>query len=68
MLLKLIYVIKVVQHLLSRPAHHILNLAEMHEINLLAAYLATHLNMEAYYYSEGLLAPSPSHSGGSISN
>ena len=52
-LLKLIYIIKVVQHLLSRLACHILNLAKKHGITLIPAYKPTHLNVEAISQGEG---------------
>ena len=38
---------------LSRLACYILNLANVHGINLLPAYLPNHLNVEADYHREG---------------
>ena len=38
---------------LSRLVCYILNLAEMHGINLLPAYLPTHLNVASVYHREG---------------
>ena len=40
---------------LSRLACHILNLADMHGIIVLPAYLPTHLNVGADYVSQGRL-------------
>ena len=56
-LLKLIYVIKVVQHLFfpSRLAYHLLNLAEKHGITLIPAFIRTNLNVEGDYLSWGRL-------------
>ena len=57
-LLKLIYVIKVVQHLfLSRVACYILNLADKNGINLIPSYIPTHPNVEADYLCQGGLVP-----------
>ena len=40
----------IVSLFLSRLACHILNLAEKHSIILVLAYIATHLNLEAFFH------------------
>ena len=42
---------------LSRLACHDLNVADMYGINLLPAYFPAHVNVEAYYLSQGRLVP-----------
>ena len=42
---------------LSRPACHILNLADKHSITLIPVYILTHLIVEANYLSQGKLVP-----------
>ena len=42
---------------LSRLACHILNLADMHGITLIPAYIPTHLNVKTNYLSVGKLVP-----------
>ena len=53
----LIFLIKVVQYLLSRPDCCILNFDDQHSITLFPAYIHTNLNMETDYLSWGRLDP-----------
>ena len=42
---------------LSKLACHILNLTKKHVIILIPAYITTHLNVKANYFSQGQLVP-----------
>ena len=42
---------------LSRLACHILNMADMHGITLIPAYISAHLNVETDYLSQRRLVP-----------